>query len=77
MDTILGIILGENYSGIRALVDLFVCVKYANKLSDAVAGEIVAELTTAYLNLLSFIFFLSFFSFLSSIPLLSTYTLHL
>ena len=30
MDTILGIHPGESYSGIRALVDLSVCVKYTN-----------------------------------------------
>ena len=30
MDTILGILLGESYSGIRALVDLSMCVKYTN-----------------------------------------------
>jgi hypothetical protein len=30
MDTILGILPGESYSGIRALVDLSVCVKYTN-----------------------------------------------
>ena len=47
MDTILGIPLGENYSGIRALADLFVCVKYTNKLSGAVSVETVAELTTS------------------------------
>ena len=46
MDTILGILSGESYSGIRALTDLSVCVKYTNKLSSAVAGETVAELTT-------------------------------
>ena len=46
MDTILGILLGESYSGIRALTDLSVCVKYTNKLSGAVAGETVAELTS-------------------------------
>ena len=45
MDTILRILLGESYSGIRALTDLSVCVKYTNKLSDAVAGKTVAELT--------------------------------
>ena len=44
MDTILGIPLGESYSGIRVLADLFVCVKYTNKLSGAIAGEMVAEL---------------------------------
>ena len=44
---ILGILLGESYSGIRALVDLSVWVKYTNKLSGAVAGETVAELTTS------------------------------
>ena len=43
---ILGILLGESYSGIHALTDLFVCVKYTNKLSGAVAGETVAELTS-------------------------------
>ena len=46
MDTILGIPLGENYSGIRALADLSLCVKYTNKLSGAIARETVAELTT-------------------------------
>ena len=30
MDTILGIFLGESYSGIRALADLSMCVKYTN-----------------------------------------------
>ena len=30
MDTILRIPLGKNYSGMRALVDLYVCVKYTN-----------------------------------------------
>ena len=47
MDTIVGIPPGESYSGIRALVDLSMCVKYTNKLSDAVAGKTVAELTTS------------------------------
>ena len=47
MDTILGILPGESYSGIRALADLSVYVKYTNKLSDVVAGETVAELTTS------------------------------
>ena len=47
MDTIVGILLGESYSGIRALVDLSMCVKYTNKFSSAVAGEMVAELTTS------------------------------
>ena len=42
---ILGIPPSESYSGIRALVDLSVYVKYTNKLSGAVAGETVAELT--------------------------------
>ena len=46
MDTILGILSGEIYSGIHALADLSVCVKYTNKLSDAVAGETIAELTS-------------------------------
>ena len=31
MDTILGILSGESYSGIRALADLSVCVKYTNR----------------------------------------------
>ena len=30
MDTILGILPGESYSGIRALADLSVCIKYTN-----------------------------------------------
>ena len=47
MDTILGILLGENYSGIHMLADLSVCVKYTNKLSGVVAGETVVELTTS------------------------------
>ena len=47
MDTILGILPGESYNGIRTLMDLFVCVKYTNKLSGPVARETVAELTTS------------------------------
>ena len=47
MDTILGISPGESYSGICALADLSVCVKYTNKLSGTVAGETVAKLTTS------------------------------
>ena len=47
MNTILGILLGESYSGICALVDLSMCVKYTNKLSSAVAGETVAKLTSS------------------------------
>ena len=47
MDTILGILSGESYSSIRALVDFSVCVKYTNKLSSAVVGETVAELTSS------------------------------
>ena len=31
MDTILGILLGKSYSGIRALVDLSMYIKYTNK----------------------------------------------
>ena len=46
MDMILGIPLSESYNGIRALVDLSVCIKYSNKLSGTVAVETVAELTT-------------------------------
>ena len=30
MDTILEILSGESYSGIRALVDLSTCIKYSN-----------------------------------------------
>ena len=45
VDTILEILLGESYSGIRALADLSVYVKYTNKLSGAVVGGTVAELT--------------------------------
>jgi hypothetical protein len=45
VDTILGILLGESYSGIHMLADLFVCIKYTNKLSGAVAEDTVAELT--------------------------------
>jgi hypothetical protein len=43
---VLAILLGESYRSIRALMDLSMCVKYTNKLSSAVAGETVAELTT-------------------------------
>ena len=46
MNTILGIPPGESYSGIRALADLSMCVKYTNKLSGAITGEMVAELTS-------------------------------
>ena len=46
MDTILEIPPSENYNGIHVLVDLSLCVKYTNKLSGAVAGETVTELTT-------------------------------
>ena len=45
VDMILGMLPGESYSGIRVLADLSVCVKYTNKLSGAVAGGTVAELT--------------------------------
>ena len=45
MDTILGILPGESYSGIHVLGDLFVFVKYTNTLSSTVVEEIVAELT--------------------------------
>jgi hypothetical protein len=37
MDTILRILLGESYSSISVLADLFVCVNLYNKLSSAVA----------------------------------------
>ena len=47
MDTILGILPSESYSGIHVLADLSVYVKYANKLSSAVADETVTELTTS------------------------------
>ena len=43
---ILGILLGESYSSTRALADLSMCVKYTNKLSGAVAREMVVELNT-------------------------------
>ena len=47
VDMILGILSGESYSGIHVLADLYVCVKNTNKLSDAVAGKTVTELTTS------------------------------
>ena len=47
MDTILEVLLGESYSGIRALADLSMCAKYTSKLFGAVAKETVAELTTS------------------------------
>ena len=43
---ILEIFPGASYNGIHALADFFVLVKYTNKLSSAVAGETVAELTS-------------------------------
>ena len=47
MDTILGILPGESYSGIRALAGLFLCALInTNNLSSAVAVDMVAELTT-------------------------------
>jgi len=45
VDTILGIVSVESYNGIRTLADLFVCIKYTNKLSGAVAVDTFAELT--------------------------------
>ena len=47
MDTILVILSGESYSSIHALADLSVCIKYTKKLSGAVVGETVAELTSS------------------------------
>jgi hypothetical protein len=47
MDMILGIPLGESYSGIHALADLSVCIKIYQQLSSTVVGEIVAELTAS------------------------------
>ena len=47
MDTIIGILLGESYSGIRALADLSVCIKYTNKLFGTIVGETVVELTSS------------------------------
>ena len=47
MDTILGILLGESYSGIHVLADLSMYVKYTNKLSDVIARKTVDELTTS------------------------------
>ena len=47
VDMILGILPGESYNGIRVFADLSVCVKYTNKLSGAVAGEMVTKLTTS------------------------------
>ena len=60
MDTILDIHLDESYSGIRALVDLSMCVKYTNKISGVVAGETVVELTS---SLAWHFIFYSFFCF--------------
>ena len=47
MDTILGILLSESDSGIRALVNLFVCVNLYPQPSGTIVGETVAELTTS------------------------------
>ena len=47
MHTILRILPGESYNGIRALADLAMCVKYTNKLSGIVARKTVAELTSS------------------------------
>ena len=46
MDTILGILSGESYSGIHALVDLSVCVNKYQHAFGTVARKTVAELTT-------------------------------
>ena len=60
MDTIHVILPGESYRGICTLADLSLCIKYTNKLSDAVVGKTVAELTSS----LSWHFiFYSFFCF--------------
>jgi hypothetical protein len=45
MDMIVGILPSESYNSFCALVDLFVCIKYTNKLYGAVAEETVAKLT--------------------------------
>ena len=47
MDMILGILPVKSYSSIHALADLSVCVKITNKLSSAIAGEMVVELTSS------------------------------
>ena len=39
VDTILEILSGERYSDIRALVDLSVCIKYANRQPDVGGGD--------------------------------------
>ena len=39
MDTILEILSGERYSDIRALVDLSVCIKYANRQPGVGGGD--------------------------------------
>ena len=45
MDTILGILLSESDSGIRALTNLSVCVNLYQQPSGTVARETVAEFT--------------------------------
>ena len=45
MDTILKILQDESYSGIRVLANIFCVLINTNKLSSAVAREMVAELT--------------------------------
>ena len=45
MDTILGILSGESYNGIRAFADLSVCVNLYQEVFSTVARETVAELT--------------------------------
>jgi hypothetical protein len=47
MDTILGILLGESYSGIRMLVDYLCALIYTNKFFGAIGGETVVELTSS------------------------------
>jgi hypothetical protein len=72
VDIILEIPLAKSYSGIRALADLCVCVNlYQQVFFGAVVGEMVAELTSTWLNIYSFILSFALLFLLAWIPLLS------
>jgi hypothetical protein len=46
----------QSYNGIRALANLFVCVKNTNKLFSVVAGETVVVIRQTKFVLVSFLF---------------------
>ena len=60
MDTILGILHGENYFDTRVLAELSLCASTGvNKFSGAIAGETVAVIRRTRFVLLSFLISLS------------------